>query len=140
MNLSRVNFISVVSATVAAFILGTVLYNEAVFGGIVMEATGITEADGTPLKLAVEFAKQFLVCLAVAVIASSAGMKGVEDAFKLSFVAGTIACAVIVSQHTWGVLPTVVTAIDVGYAYVSVLIFSLTACLWVKGSGLRTTR
>lgn len=134
MNLSRVNFVSVIAATAAAFVLGAVWYNKAVFGGIFMEAIGVTEANHTPFKLAVEFAKQFLVCLAVALIAAAAGLKTAQDAFKLSVVVGIgIAGAVIVSQHVWGDLPPVATAIDAGYAYVSVLIFSLAACLRGKG-------
>lgn len=132
MNLSRVNFVSVIVATVGAFILGAVWYNESVFGGIFMEAMGITEPDDTSLKLAVEFVKQFLICLAVATIASGAGMIGVRDGYKLSFIVGIIVGAVIVSQHTWGDLPKIVTVVDVGYSYVSILIFSLAACLWAK--------
>ncbi|QMU55676.1 MAG: DUF1761 family protein [Candidatus Mycalebacterium zealandia] len=133
MNLLRVNFISVIAATVVAFVFGAVWHDEAVFGGIFMEAMGIVEVDATPLKMAVEFAKQFLICLVVAAIAAGLGLKTTEDAFKLSVIVGIgIVGAVIVSQHTWGGLPMVVTAIDVGYSYVSVLIFSLAACLWGK--------
>ncbi|WP_462137004.1 DUF1761 domain-containing protein, partial [Candidatus Mycalebacterium sp.] len=88
LSLSKVNFTSVIIASIIAFVLGAVWYNEAVFGGIFMEVMGITEADDTPLKLAVEFVKQFLVCLAVALIAARAGMIGIRDGYKLSFVVG----------------------------------------------------
>ena len=129
MSLSSVNFISVIAATVLAFALGAVWYNETVFGGVFMEVMGITEQDGTASKLAVEFTKQFLVCLAVAVIAAGMKLKTVSDAFRLSALIGTVVVAVIASQHHWGGLPKVATVIDAGYGYVSVLIFSLFGCL-----------
>lgn len=134
MSLSSVKFISVIAATVAAFVLGAVWYNEAVFGGIFMEAMGITEQDGTASKLAVEFAKQFVVCLAVATVAAGLKLKTVPDALKLSVLIGSVVVAVIVSQHHWGDLPKAATAVDAGYAYVSVLVFSLFGCLWRKES------
>ncbi len=52
---------------------------------------------------------------------------------KLSFLIGAVVRAVIVKHH-WGGLLKIATAIDVGYSYVSVLIFSLFACLWGKAS------
>ncbi len=133
MNLSRVNFISVTVATLVAFVVGAVWYNEAVFGVIFMEAVGISEPDDTPSKLAVEFGKQFLVCLSVAAIAAGLGLQTAGDAFKLSVLIGMgIVGAVIFSQHHWGGIPKAATAVDLGYAYLSVLIFSLFACLWRK--------
>lgn len=132
MNLSSVNFISVIVATVVTFALGAVWYNEAVFGGIFMEVMGITEQDATASKLAVEFVKQFLVCLVVAALAAGLKLKTVSDAFRLSVLIGIVVVAIIVSQHHWGDMPKAATVIDVGHAYVSVLIYSLFGCLWGK--------
>ncbi len=132
MKLSSVNYISVLVAAIAGFLLGAVWYG--VFGGIYMEAMGMTETGDTPSKLAVEFVKQFLVCLAVAVIAAGLKLKTAGDAFKLSLLIGIMVVgAVVISQHHWGGLPRIATAIDVGYSYFSVLIFSLFGCLWGKG-------
>ena len=133
MNLFQVNFISVLVATGIAFGLGYVWYHEAVFGGIFMEAMGMTEQDADVSKLAVEFAKQFLICLVVATIAAGLELDTIAEAFWLSVLIGIVVVSVIVSQHYWGDLPRIAIAIDAGFAYLSVLIFSLFGCLWGEG-------
>ena len=132
MYLSRVNYLSVIVAAIAGFALGFVWFSEPIFGGIAMEALGLAEPDGTPSKYAVEFGKQFLVALAVAVIAAGLRLRTAVEAFQLSVLVGVALVAVVVSQHHWGGLPKVFTAIDAVFTYLSVLIFSLFACLWGK--------
>ena len=132
MHLSQVNYISALAATVVSFALAFVWYHEAVFGGVFMEVMEMTEQDADASKLAVEFAKQFLVCLMVAAVAAGLRLDAAADAFKLSLLIGIPIAAVIVSQHHWGDLPKIATAIDAGFAYLSVLIFSLFGCLWGK--------
>ena len=133
MHFSSVNWLSVVAATVAAFLLGAVWYHPAAFGGVFMQAMGLTAQDYTSAKLGVELGKQFLVCLAVAVIATGLKLKTVADAIWLSLLVGIgIVGSVVFAQHYWGGLPLAATLVDLGFAYISVLIFSLFACLWRK--------
>lgn len=136
MHFSSVNWLSVVAATVAAFCLAAVWYHEAVFGGFFMQAMaamGVAAQELTLAKLGVELGKQFLVCLAVAVIATGLKLRTVADAVWLSLLVGIgIVGSVIFAQHHWGGLPLAATLIDLGFAYASVLIYALFACLWRK--------
>lgn len=136
MHLSSVKWLSVVAGTVVSFCLAAVWYHEAVFGGFFMQAMaamGVAAQEPTLGKLGVELGKQFLVCLAVAVIATGLKLKTIADAIWLSLVVGIgIVGSVVFAQHHWGGLPLAATLVDLGFAYASVLIFSLFACLWRK--------
>ncbi len=135
MKLSSVNYLSALAAAVAAFAFGAFWYHDAIWGTVMMEAMNMPpdSADEMTSKLAVEFAKLCVMSVAVSWLAAGLQLKTPGDAFTLSVVTGiAIVGATIVSQHDWGDVPPVVTAIDVGYSYITVLIFSLFGCLWGK--------
>ncbi|MGI9558382.1 MAG: DUF1761 domain-containing protein [Thermodesulfobacteriota bacterium] len=133
MKISSVNWQSVTVASIAGLGLGTLWYHPSVFGSVFMDFMGVAEHEYDTRKIAIEFVQQFLTCLAIAIVATSAGMKTVEDAFKLSVVIGLGVCgSIVLSQHTWAELPPLLTAVDIGHDYVNALVFSLFACLWRK--------
>ncbi len=135
MKCSSVNYLSALAATVAAFAFGWVWYHDAVWGAVLTAASGVTpdNADMTS-QLVVEFIKLFVTSVAVAAIAAGMNLTTAADAFRLSLVIGLgIVGVSIISGLHWAGKPPVVAVIDVGYSYVTILLFSLFGCVWRKG-------
>ena len=132
---SSVNYCSALAAAVTAFAFGFVWYHEAVWGATLMAALGTSPNDAGPMtaKLVVEFVKLCAVSIAVSAIAAGLHFTTALDAFKLSVVIGVgIVGTTIISGLHWADVPPVVAAVDVSYAYVTILIFSLFGCLCGK--------
>ncbi len=66
MDLSKLNYLAVIAAAAAAFVVGGVWYSPILFGGAWMRETGLTDETLRRRNMAVVFGSSFLLSLLIA--------------------------------------------------------------------------
>ena len=134
--LGDLNWLAVIVATLAYFLLGAVWYAQAVFGKAWQRSSGITvEPDQRPgaAFYIIPLITCFLMTLATAMIATTTGSSTVGDAIVLGLVVGVgFAASLSLLGSAFGNYPQpgVYFAITAGYHLVGLVGASLIVTLW----------
>ncbi|MGH2656612.1 MAG: DUF1761 domain-containing protein [Actinomycetota bacterium] len=134
--LGDLNWLAVIVATLAYFLLGAVWYARAVFGKAWQQSSGITVEEGQRPGAAfyiIPLTTCLLMTLATAMIAASTGSSTVGDAIVLGLVVGVgFAASLSLLGSAFGNYPQpgVYFAITAGYHLVGLMGASLIVTLW----------
>lgn len=134
--LGDLNWLAVIVATLAYFLLGAIWYAQALFGRAWQAASGITVPEGQrpgPAFYIIPLLTCFLATLATAMIAATTGSSTVGDAIVLGLVVGVgYAAALTLLDATFSNRPQpgAYFAIAAGYHLVGLVGVGLIVTLW----------
>jgi Protein of unknown function (DUF1761) len=126
------NWLAVLVAALAYFVLGAIWYSNMMFGKAYRAALGITE-QGTPSPslLVINFVGWFITATALALVGAAAGASTVLDGIVLGFVAGV--GFVVVHQVVAGVFDPgrrALMSVTVPYTVPGFVIMGVILAVW----------
>ena len=136
---SHVNWLAVLVATVAYFMLGAIWYSKAVFAPKWIQGHNINVNDPNGKKgmgqlMALSFIAMFVVCLTQAIIISKMGLTGgVMSGLKVGLITGVgISWMAISIGYLYTKKPISIHFIDGLYHTVGQVIAAIILCIWTK--------
>lgn len=133
---SHLNWLHILVAALAYFILGAVWYNKAVFGSIWIKTTGV-EANNPEAKkgmggvMVFTFLLEFIVCIALAILINKLNLSGWIAGIKLGLFTGVLFSGIgICISYLYQMKPKVLSVIDGGYHTVGQIIAAVILCIW----------
>lgn len=135
--LSDINWLGVLLATLAYFVLGAVWYSPALFGNRWMRSAGMPEptaGEGPgPAIYVMPLISSLIASVALAMIATAMNASGVGDGLQLGLVVGLgFAISVMLTTATFEAQkpePWVWFALTAGYHFVGLVVASIIVCV-----------
>ncbi|MGA2764047.1 MAG: DUF1761 domain-containing protein [Spirochaetia bacterium] len=132
--MANVNFLAVLVAAVAAFIVSIVWYivfNKARMRLLGMD-TGASSMRGTPpWKMLIEIARSFIVAYVLARIMAISGMTGLGEALKLGSLAWIgFPVMILAGSVQWEKVPWKLAAIHAGDWFLKLLVLTIILGVW----------
>jgi hypothetical protein len=133
---SHLNWLAVLVAAVAYFMLGALWYSKALFANTWIKTTGVNVNDpnakkGVAAVMVMTLILEFITCIALAVIVERLGLSSAMSGLKLGLFTGICFSAVAVCiSYMYQSKPKVLSAIDSGYHIVGNIIAAIILCVW----------
>ena len=133
---SEMNWLAVLVAAVAYFMLGALWYSKALFGNLWIKSTGIDMSNPDAKKgvggiMAFTFLLELLTCIALGILINRLMLTGVMSGVKLGLFTGFFFSTIgIAISYLYQSKPTVLTVIDGGYHIVGSVIAAIIMCMW----------
>ncbi len=133
---SEMNWLAVLVAAVAYFMLGALWYSKALFGNTWIKATGIDMSKPDAKKgvggvMAFTFLLEFITCVGLGILVYRLALSGFMSGIKLGLLTGICFSAVgICISYLYQSKPKVLHAIDSSYHVVGNVIAATILCLW----------
>ena len=136
---SNVNWLAVIVAAAAYFLLGAIWYSKAAFANKWVQGHGINVNDPNAKKgmgqiMVLSFLAFFVICLTLAVIISKMGLTGgVMSGLKVGLVTGVgFSWMTICVAYLYTKKPVSLHIIDGLYHVVGQVIAAIILCMWTK--------
>lgn len=133
---SQINWLSVLAAAVAYFLLGAIWYSKALFGPAWIKAVGIDmnnpdKGKGLAAMMVTTFVLIVVAVIAQALLAYSIGLTGIVPGIKLGLLTGVAFATTAVSiSFIYESRPTVLYFIDCGYHVAGHLAAAIILVMW----------
>lgn len=134
--LSQLNWLAILVAAVAYFMLGALWYSKLLFANTWIKSTGVDMSNPDAKKgvggiMAFTFVLEFVVCIGLAILVHRLGLSVWMSGLKLGLITGIcFAGTGICISYLYQSKPTVLSFIDGGYHTVGQIISSIILCLW----------
>lgn len=134
--LSHLNWLHIVVAAVAYFMLGALWYSKILFGNLWIKSTGVDMNNPGAKKgaggiMVFTFILEFVVAIGLAILIYKLNLSGLPSAVKLGLFTGIIFSGIgICISYLYQMKPTVLSFIDGGYHTVGQIIAAIILCMW----------
>ncbi len=134
----RINYLAVVAATVAWFVVGSLWYSPLLFGKVWMELSGMNPAAMAQMKMPVvkvlaEFVRGFVVAYVLARFVALLGVVDWKGALQLGiWVWIGFPVMLLAGSVSWQNVPWMVAAIHAGDWLVKMLFMPVMLAVWRK--------
>lgn len=127
-----VNYLAVLTATGAYFLIGGLWYSPVVFGKAWMEASGIRPEGGpSPVLYLFTLATEFVAALGLAFLARAAAVDTVGEGLLLGAVAGVgFSLTALWVTQAYESRPLALKLINGGYHVVALLVVGIIVAIW----------
>ncbi len=133
---SQLNWLHILVAALAYFILGAVWYNKAVFGKTWIKTTGVDVNNPDAKKgmistMILTVLLEFVVCIGLAILINRLNLSVLISGIKLGLFTGVIFSGIgICVSYLYQMKPKVLSVIDGGYHTVGQIIAAVILCIW----------
>ena len=134
--LSQLNWLAILVASVAYFMLGALWYSKLLFANTWIKSTGVDMNNPDAKKgvggiMAFTFILEFVVSIGLAILVYRLGLSTWMSGVKLGLTTGVCFAATGISiSYLYQSKPTVLSFIDGGYHTVGQIIAAIILCLW----------
>ena len=135
---SHINWLAVLVATVAYFILGAIWYNKAVFGSKWAQGHGIKMNDPEAKKgagkiMMISFVGFIVITITLAILIAKMSLTGIMSGVKLGLITGIgFSSMTICISYFYTKKPMALHFIDGAYHVVGQIVAAVILCLWAK--------
>lgn len=133
---SNLNWLAILVAALAYFMLGAIWYSKALFGKLWIKSTGIDMSRPDAKKgvggiMAFTFLLEFVTCIGLGILVNRLMLNGVTSGIKWGLFTGVCFSAIAISiSYLYQSKPTVLSVIDAGYHIVGSVIATVILCVW----------
>lgn len=133
---SEMNWLAILVAAVAYFLLGALWYSKALFGNLWIKSTGVDMSNPDAKKgvggiMAFTFLLELITCIGLGILINRLMLTGAVSGIKLGLFTGVFFSAIgIAISYLYQSKPKVLTVIDAGYHIVGSIIASIIICMW----------
>jgi hypothetical protein len=133
--LSQLNWLAILVASVAYFMLGALWYSKILFANVWIKGTGIKMDDPDAKKgvggiMALTFILEFVVCIGLAILLYKLGLSAVMSGAKTGLLTGVCFSATTISiSYLYQMKPTALSLVDAGYHTVGQIIAGIIICV-----------
>lgn len=133
---SQINWLAVLVAAVAYFILGALWFSKILFAGMWIKGHGINVNDpngrkGLGQMMFLSFVAFFVICIGLALLAVKMDLAGYMSGIKLGLTTGVCFSWMAISvSHLYTRKPFTLHLIDGAYHLVAQIIAAVIICIW----------
>jgi heme/copper-type cytochrome/quinol oxidase subunit 4 len=134
--ISELNWLAILVAAVAYFLVGGLWYSKALFGKPWMQLTGVNADNPEARKGAggimfMTFLLEFITCIALAILAYRIALYGVLSGTKLGLLTGVAFAAIAIAiSYMYQMRKQTLTVIDAGYHIIGNIVAAIIICVW----------
>ena len=133
--LSQLNWLAILVASVAYFMLGALWYSKILFANVWIKGTGINMDNPDSKKgvggiMAFTFILEFVICIGLAILLYRLGLSTVMSGAKTGLITGICFSATTISiSYLYQMKPKVLSLVDAGYHIVGQIIAGIIICI-----------